>query len=580
MSSVRILPSEIVSKIAAGEVVERPASVLKELLENSLDAGATTIDILVKDAGKSLIKVTDNGSGISREDIERLFHRHATSKISALEDLCQITSLGFRGEALYSIGAISHVRLSSKTKDESHGWEITLHGNERVSLKPSATTNGTEIEVHELFYNTPARKKFMKSNTSELGAMLDVSIPYALLYPSVSMRFVHDEKVLFHAKSTDTHTSRICDILHLNAGDILENERSFRNKSYTIKLILGDINIQRTRKDLQFIFVNGRPVQNKTIRYHVNDIYHLLLAPGVHPFFCVFLSVPLDEVDVNVHPTKREIKLKDESVLASYLRPFTEELLMTASKARQSQQTIFTMPQSDANQTDSPSPQQYPGQQSFPAGANKLPFEETRLLFESPLPQLRSNDSLRKKLEHSCFIGSLLKTYLLFETENSMLVIDQHAAAERINFERLTEQIKRGHVESQPLLSPILIALSPQELLAWGENAKELTAVGFDCTLFDKNTLAVHAHPALITTPETSIRNLLAGGTFNKLTPEALARMACRSSVMAKDTVTKEGAAYLRVNLLACDDPFVCPHGRPTVIEITDRALRKEFLRL
>lgn len=581
MSHVSILPPEIIAKIAAGEVVERPASVLKELLENSLDAGATNIDILVKDAGKSLIKVTDNGSGISKDDIERLFHRHATSKISSLGDLFHIASLGFRGEALYSIGAISHVRLSSKTKNESHGWEINLRGNERICVKPSATTNGTEIEVQELFYNTPARKKFMKSNSSELNAMLDISIPYALLHHSVSMRFVHDDKTLFQASSSDTRRNRICDILRLNSHDLIEGEHSFENNRYTIQLILGDINIQRTRKDMQFIFVNGRPVQNRSIHYHLNDIYRLILAPGVHPFFCAYLSIPHDEIDVNVHPTKREVKIKDEATLTSHLRRFTEELLMTNSKAKQAQQTIFTMPQADANQQNSSrATAHYPMQQSFPAGGDKLPFERTRLLFESTPAQPRSDETLRKKLESSRFIGNLLQTYLLFETNNSLLIIDQHAAAERISFEQLTKQIKNEHVEVQPLLSPIIIPLSTQEFVAWEENSEALKKVGFDCTLFDKNTLAIHAYPVLITTPETSIRNLLAGGEFNKLPPDTIARMACRSSVMAKDSVTKEGAEYLQANLLRCDDPFVCPHGRPTIVEINDIALQKQFLRL
>ncbi len=574
MSHVRILPPDIIAKIAAGEVVERPASVLKELLENALDAKATSIDILVKDAGKSLIRVTDNGSGIAHDDIARLFHRHATSKISSLQDLYHITSLGFRGEALYSIGAISHIRLSSKTKTEPHGWEIHLRGNERIDLKPSATTDGTEIEVQELFFNTPARKKFLKSNTSELNALVDTSIPYALLYPAVHMRFTHNEKTLFDAAPNKSLIDRIGTTLGLDPKDLIEGERDFEQKRYTIRFVLGDINIQRTRKDMQFIFINNRPVQNASIRYHINDIYRLLLSHGVYPFFCAYLRVPHEEIDVNVHPTKREVKIKDEATLMSHLRRFAEELLMTRSKAKQADKTIFTMPQPDTQ------PEFSSAQPSFPAGGNKLPFETTRLLFESTPSSSQTDAPLRKKLENCRFIGNLLQTYLLFETEDSMLVIDQHAAAERVSFERLTKQIETEHVEIQPLLSPILIPLSTHELISWEENAAIIHTVGFDCSLFDKNTLAIHAHPALITTPETSIRNLLAGGTFNKLSPESIALMACRSSVMAKDTVTKEGAEHLRASLLSCDDPFVCPHGRPTVVEISHMRLEKEFLRL
>jgi len=578
MAKVRILPPEIVSKIAAGEVIERPASVLKELLENSLDAGAAAIEVTVRDAGKTLIQVRDNGAGIAEEDLNSVFNRHATSKLSAIDDLYAISSLGFRGEALFSIAAVADVTLQTKTDAQDPGWSVHVRGNERLSRKPCSMRTGTNIEVKELFFNTPARKKFLKSNTAEFNRILDLFIPYTLLFPQIRFTLNHDNKSIVDLAPAQNLRSRIAEALHVEKDDLIEGARDHADAGLSIRLVLGDINIQRGRKDMQFIFINNRPVESKTISYHLNDIYRSLLAPGVHPLFCVYVRMPAADLDVNVHPTKREVKIKDEASLVAVLRNFSEQLLMTQSKAQQPKH-LFAAPDQDAQRPAGMSALAGTPEYSAPAQEQmQLALAESIALYKTDIAQDKQND-LRTKLRQARYLGNLLKTFLLFETTDSLLVIDQHAAQERISYEKLKGQIEKSAVEVQKLLVPITFQATTQELLVWEGIKNVLETIGFETTLFDKETIAIHSHPQLITEPENSVRNLLAGEQIARMDPEKLARLACRSSVMAGFAMNKEQAEYQRSALLQARDPFTCPHGRPTVVEIPESALRKQFLR-
>lgn len=563
MSKVHILAPEIVSKIAAGEVIERPASVLKELLENSLDAQTKSVEVNLKSAGKTSIQIKDTGSGIDKEDLDTIFLRHATSKINSIDELFHINSLGFRGEALYSISAVSDITLRSKTNEEEHGWEIHLRGNEKLSTKPVTMQTGTEVEVKELFFNTPARKKFLKSNSSELNHILDTFIPYTLIYPFLSFSLTHEGRKILELAPAKNFITRIADSLHLEKNNILEDKKDFAQEDLSIHLVLGDMNIQRSRKDMQFIFINNRPVENRTISFHLNEIYHLIFSPGVYPFFCVYINMPASELDVNVHPTKRQVRIKEELKLIAILRQFSEHLLMTRSKAKQAK-GIFSVPEKAFS---GPQEQQY-----------RLALEESIALFKTGIIAEKKAD-LKEKLKQSRYLGNLLKKYLLFETPDSLLVIDQHAAQERITFEKLKEQMEKGRIEIQNLLAPILIKISSQELVMWEDVQENLQDMGFQTTLFDKETLAIHSHPHLITQPEVAVRSLLSDESIAKCDIETLARRACRSSVMAGFSMNQEQAEYQRAKLIQCQDPFSCPHGRPTVVEIPEETLSKQFLR-
>ena len=325
----------MIAKIAAGEAVDRPASVVKELLENAIDAGATSIEIHLKDAGKELIHIKDNGSGIAREDLEKIFQRHATSKISAIEDLEKLHSMGFRGEALYSIAAVSDVTLSI-THFSRRRLANPYPGRVRQNLEPAGLAHtGTDIKIAELFFNTPARRKFLKNNASELHQILNIVLPYTLIYPEKRFVLTHAGRTLLDLRPAPSRLDRAAAALNVAMDHFLETDQEFVEEQIRVRMILGNINIQRPRRDLQFIFINDRPVESKNLSFNLNDVYKLILPPGVYGAFIVNITLDPANVDVNIHPTKREVRLKDEARIISLLRRMTEYQLMHKGQAKQ-----------------------------------------------------------------------------------------------------------------------------------------------------------------------------------------------------------------------------------------------------
>lgn len=578
MGKVHLLPPEVASKIAAGEVVERPASVVKELVENSLDAGAKTLEIKVKKSGKTFIYVKDSGTGIEPDDLEKIFLRHATSKISRAEDLYTVKSLGFRGEALYSIAAVSDVTLRSRTKGSDTGMEMHLRGSEKISLRPVSMPVGTEIEVQELFFNTPARRKFLKADATEFKQILNVFIPYTIIYPEYQFILWHESRKVLELLPEENRMNRVSRVLNLPRESLLETGKEFPDRQVSLHLILGDVNIQRPRRDLQFVFVNCRPVQHDNVSFVVNKLYRSILPPESYPFFILEITVPPEAVDVNIHPTKREVKIKDENLLASRLHFLCQEVLVSLGQAKQVREVIFP------DVKTSPS-----GSVSYPVTGSEIPFTQTPLLdsgeglapayFRQGVREEAGSGSLKYKLINSRYLGAFRNKYLFFETDNSLLVIDQHSAHERITYENLKREIETGTVRVQQLLVPSVINLSPAEMVSWEEGKERLGDIGFASTLWDKEHIGVHSHPQAITNVEPAIRNLLSGENLANCSNDALIRRACRQSVMAGETPNKEEVEYLRNELVNCRDPFTCPHGRPTVIEITEKTFNKQFLR-
>jgi DNA mismatch repair protein MutL len=590
MNKVNILPPDVIAKIAAGEAVDRPASVVKELLENAIDATATSIEIHLKDAGRELIHIKDNGSGITPSDLEKIFHRHATSKIAAIEDLEKLHSMGFRGEALYSIAAVSDVTLRSRTSNQE-GWQIHVRGGIRQNLEPmNLSQTGTDIKVAELFFNTPARRKFLKSNTSELNQILNIVLPYTLIYPDKRFVLTHAGRSLLDLKPAPSSLDRIAASLNMDMKHFLETTQEFADEKIRIRMTLGDINIQRPRRDLQFIFINDRPVESKNLSFNLNDVYKLILPPGVYGAFIVHIHLDPANVDVNIHPTKREVRIKDEARLISMLRRMTEYQLMHKSSPKSLgglpvDQLIFA-------------PGQFQPRLSFPSHSRESGIPVTDVLgppiktFGGDIDSLigdasmgnfqlfGEDNTLRSKFIRARFIGTFLQKFLLFEADESLLIVDQHAAQERIMFERFKDQIENSKVETQPLLSPLLLRLTPQEKITWEETQKELTTAGIETTQFDDETIAVQTQPLLLKNIESVVRTLLAGGKAQRMDHDSLARRACKASIVAGDKMDITQADHQRKQLLECKDPFICPHGRPTLIEVTQGFLDRQFLRI
>jgi len=565
MNKVNILPPDVIAKIAAGEAVDRPASVVKELLENALDAGATSIEIHLKDAGRELIHIKDNGSGIEHGDLKNIFQRHATSKIAAIEDLEKLHSMGFRGEALYSIAAVSDVTLTTRVSKEE-GWNIHIRGGVRQKLEPAALSHaGTDIKIAELFFNTPARRKFLKNNASELHQVLNIVLPYTLIYPHIRFVLDHAGKGLLDLRPAPSRLDRTAAALNIKMDQLLESDQEFVEDKIRVKMILGNINIQRPRRDLQFIYINDRPVESRNLSFNLNDVYKLILPPGVYGAFIVNITMDPANVDVNIHPTKREVRIKDEAMLIRILRRMAEYQLMQKGT-----------PKHMSTQSGLPADQLIYAPGQFQARFDPIPASQ-----EMPLEfQLFGEDNtLRSKFTRARYVGSFLQKFLIFEADESLLIVDQHAAQERIMFEKFKDQIDNAAIESQPLLTPLLLKLTPQEKIVWGELQEKLTDAGIETNQFDDDTIAVQTQPLLLKNIENVVRTLLAGADAPRMDHAALARRACKASIVAGDKLDITQADHQRKQLLECKDPFTCPHGRPTLIEVTQDFLDRQFLR-
>ncbi len=427
-------------------------------------------------------------------------------------------------------------------------------------------------------------------------------MPYTLIYPEKKFTLTHAGRSLLDVRSAPNRLDRAAAALNLSLKDLIETDQEFMQEGIRVRLILGNINVQRARRDLQYIFVNNRPVDSKNLSFNLNDVYKLIMPPGVYGAFILDISINPANVDVNIHPTKREVRIKDEAKLSSLVRRIAEYQLMQKGGVKTVSSWTAPSTQTTEGNTSLPGGGQgiasydiiyAPGQlQSMMNPANyatresaytrndsatsSLPVKEDMLaefnLFNNTTP-------LRDKFTSSRYIGQFMNKYLLFEANSTLLLVDQHAAQERIMFEKFKNQIEAGTVEVQPLLTPILLKLSPQERIAWEETQEKLHEVGIETNQFDDETIAIQTQPTLLKNIERTVRTLLAGDDTPRLDKDTLARRACKASITAGDKLATEQVEHQRKQLLACHDPFTCPHGRPTVIEITDSFLERQFLR-
>ena len=589
MSKIVLLPEDLINKIAAGEVIERPASVIKELIENSLDARATKITVELEESGKKRIKITDNGEGMSPEDAEKSILRHATSKIRSAEDLFSIKTLGFRGEALASIAAVSKLSIITKQKETLEGFALGIEAGTIVDKKITAAEQGTTIDAHDIFFNTPARKKFLKTDAVELKHCLDVVTHYALANPSVTFKCLHNNYLLLHSPALNDARSTIASIYGVQtAKELLEV--NYQDKKVKITGFISKPYHVRNDKNQQVLFVNGRWIKNTDITNAVYEGYHSALFVNKHPVLVLHLQLDPETIDVNVHPQKQEIKIEQKEEVAKAVSLAVREALqsnklMPTVDVNAEQQVTFGTP---LPRKEVKTAVKYPFE---PSAQTVFAVEETSAVYAEPetaavvAEQYLRKELVPEKLPSMKLFGQVHKTYFLAETEGGLFYIDQHAAHERVMYESLLNQFLHGKVEVQQLLQGEVLEVSAAEKILLEEKQQELKLLGFELEYFGGNAFVVKTIPLVY--GKVKVKELLhdlLSMLENKKSilekkEEILTRMACRAAVMAGDMVTIPQMEKILAQLSKTELPFTCPHGRPTLMKVTIDELEKKFRR-
>ena len=663
MPQIQVLDQITIDKIAAGEVIERPASIVKELVENSIDAKAASVTVEIQDGGISLIRVTDNGSGIEREDIRNAFLRHSTSKIRKVEDLAHIASLGFRGEALSSISAVTRTELITKTKEDTFGTRYVIEGGVEQSLEDAGAPDGTTFLVRQLFYNVPARRKFLKTPMTEAGHVQDLLMRLALSHPEVAFTFINNGQT----KMRTSGNGKLKDVIYSiygreAAANLIELDYSM--DGLVMKGYLGKPVITRGNRNFENYFVNGRYVKNAMLSKAIEDAYKDFLMQHKFPFVVIHFQVDGEKIDVNVHPTKMEMRFqrqqdvynivyegvhrtllepelipqveapapkvisqpKSESPFllkpktaprpmekkpeekeephdeAYFMKKMKERVLsyhQRNSSAEVAKKEQIFRPQAQAERIKDAlarakevekQPQKQAEEQ--PELIRETPVYETKPVTEEKAEQLNLFEEhllkREKKAEYK-LIGQVFETYWLVEFENSLYIIDQHAAHERVLYERTLKEMKNREFTAQYLSPPIILSLSMQEAQVLNENMDRFTRIGFEIEPFGGEEYAVRAIPDNlfgIAKKELLLEMLddLADGISTSMTPELIdekvASMSCKAAVKGNNRLSAQEVDALIGELLLLENPYHCPHGRPTIIAMTQRELEKKFKRI
>lgn len=591
------------NKIAAGEVVERPASVVKELTENAIDAGSTVIDILIEEAGLNKITVIDNGSGIEPEDVETAFLRHATSKIKNEHDLFRVHTLGFRGEALPSIASVAQVKITTST-GEKQGKHLTIQGGKILEEISSDARKGTEIEVTQLFYNTPARLKYLKSLPTELGNITDIINRLALSHPEISFRLSHNGKSLLQTSGNGDLRQVIAAIYGVSiarkALPVSAESLDFKVNGYAI---LPEIN--RANRNYVSTIVNGRYIKNFALVKAIQEGYHTLLPIGRYPIIVLQIEMDPIIVDVNVHPAKLEVRLSKEKELGQLIAQmlkgaFHQQQLIPSGEVSKKQklaseqlQIDFDKKQSEPPRLDQPFHYKQPPEQDNPyvAEENAL-YESLDALLDRPEEKQEEQEEVTitptERLPKLYPIGQMHATYILAQNEKGLYIIDQHAAQERIKYEFYREKIGEVARELQDLLVPIVLEFSTDEYVRLEEQKQKLEEVGVFLEPFGQNSYIIRSHPNWFPKDqeEETLREIIDEAlnapsiSIHKLREDTAIMMSCKKSIKANHYLTKEDMEALLDTLREASDPFTCPHGRPVVIEYTTYELEKMFKRV
>jgi len=553
VARIAVLPAAVADAIAAGEVVERPAAVVKELVENALDAGATRISIRVEDAGRSLIEVIDNGSGILPEDAPLAFQRHATSKIETLDDLRAITTLGFRGEALASIAAVAEVELATRVRGRGEGRRVLVRGGQVAEEGAVGMPDGTRVSVRRLFFNTPARFRFLKQPATETAVILRVAGELALGHPETAFVLQVDGRQVLRTPGTGDLREAFAAIVGTEAATAM-----LQVADGSVHGLLSPPSLTRSTRDHVVILVNRRRIHHRNLAFAVEQSYQGLKDPERYPLAVLNLQVDPQEVDINVHPTKREIRFRDERWAFAAIERACYRALR--------QSPLYQL--------------------EAVAEGDALQLRETTII-SAPAwtPSTVSAPPARPSLPPLTYIGQVLNAYLVAEAPKAIVLIDQHAAHERILFDAIWERLRQGSAATQPLLVPRVVELTPEQVASAAQNVDWLARLGFEVEPFGERALRVRAAPAELKDgrAEGALVQLL-DDLARDVSPEvrqreAAALVACHGAVRFGDPLTDETAGALLRQLAETAEPITCPHGRPTTLLLADPQLRRLFRR-
>lgn len=544
MGKIKILPETLVGKIAAGEIIERPASAIKELIENSIDAGAKSIHVYIKEYGIAEIKVIDDGEGIFSEDVTITFHRHATSKIEKEEDLLSIKTLGFRGEALYSISQVSKLRIITQHRQEKIGTEIYLIEGKIIEKKP-ALTRGTTVEIRDLFFNTPVRKKFLKSPFTEKSHIIETVQNYSIAYPEVSIYLIIDGQEDLTLPMANSLIDRISQVFGIEFAEKLKY-RTLLKDGYKIELFWGDEELFRRYRTKQLLFINRRPVRDSLI---VNTLYKAFKVKENHPQFLLFMNIPADEVDFNVHPTKREVRFRNLGKVI---------------------ELIYRIADTEKHTMIAENPNEWKSSSIFCSSYNQANFFDAYRDFKG---------------EETLHFFNLGRAIVALNQPEGILFIDYHAAHERVNFEKI---LRKRIEKAVRLVFPIIINLNPQEYAIIKENLQILNEFFIEIEEFGKNSVIVRAIPeflkdadiaGIIESIAFTIKNETGMLNFNDIREKIAATIACHSSLRANNRINHFELKILLQELEQTSDPDHCPHGRPIKKFISITEIKKWFAR-
>jgi DNA mismatch repair protein MutL len=584
-NKVKILPEELTNKIAAGEVVDRPASIVKELVENAIDAGSDEIIILLKNGGKTLIQVVDNGTGMSREDAILAIQRHTTSKISNYDDLHNIKTLGFRGEALASIASVSRMELKTVSTEKSTGSLIKIEGGIIDDVIDTGGARGSSVAVKNLFYNTPARRKFLKTDETEYRHILSVIHRFTLSYFDVGFSVYHNDQKIYEIKPA-TPEIRLIDVL----GERYKNNLVKVEDKGTVLQIWGFVGKQDTAKKSrgdQFLFLNGRYIVNRALNHAVISSFGTIIPRGEFPLYALFLEIDPRRIDVNVHPSKMEVKFADERLIYSLLRATVKRALSSeqvipslSPHVAISPQPIHT-PKEDylAQQTAIPLYEMAPKSQKFPG-------------LETPQPQLYEKQApiqmppSEEKFERA-HIWQINNQYILSEIKSGLVIIDQHVAHERVLYEKALKDFEIGNPASQQLLFPHVTELTPDEYSYLTDILPFLEKIGFVVKGFGGNTVVIEGVPSgmKIKNPETILNEIIDEFKENRsnsldIRDNVAKSYSCKMAIKKGESLTLEEMNNLIDQLFATQSPYFCPHGRPVIINLSIEELDKRFGRI